>query len=255
MESSRARGSRTSRSSAKPPRKADSRTTTPSRDERVDAKFTFVVHGGEVLAIFRAIRDLEGKWQKETPYIDGSGRAVLNCYARVGQHGTCCPEILWKCRRAKPEEYLPLKRELEEIAGYNVGVVQHGKLRLKEETGYAACWMDEYDSNEFGVYKVFRNRGAALDYLTDMVFERAKLLEVDVVDQNAQPVIDDNGDRWFPKMTWQQVRDQLGSGMDFGLVLKADWEYGYLIVKEQACMGIREVTIGFVRVPQKSDLL
>ena len=243
MESSRARGSRTSRSSAKPRRKTDSRTTTPSRDERVDAKFTFVVHGGEVLAIFRAIRDLEGKWQKETPYIDGSGRAVLNCYAHVGQHGVCDPALL-KCRRAKQKEYLPLKRELEEIVGYNVDVVQRGRLRLKEETGYAACWLDEYDNNDFGVYRVFHTRAEALDYLTDTVFERARLLEVDVVDQSAQTVINDDGDRWFPKMTWQQVRDQLGSGMDFGLVLKADWEYGYLIVKEQACMGIREVTIG-----------
>ena len=244
MGSSRARGSRTSRSGAKPRRKADGRTTAPSRDERVDAKFTFVVHGGEVLAIFRAIRDPEGKWQKETPYIDGSGRAVLNCYAHMGQHGTCCPEILRSCRRAKPEEYLPLKRELEEIIGYNVETVQRGRLRLKEETGYAACWMDEYDNNDFGVYRVFRDRGDALDYLTDIVFERAKLLKVDVVDQSAQPVIDDDGDHWFPKMTWQQVRDQLGGGMDFGLVLEADWEYGFLIVKEQACMGIREVTVG-----------
>ena len=146
MGNSRAQGSRTSRSSAKPPRKADGRTTTPSRDGRVDAKFTFVVHGGEVLAIFRAIRDPEGKWQKETPYSDGSGRAVLNCYAHVGQHDVCDPSLL-KCRRAKPEEYLPLKRELEEIVGYNVEVVQHGRLRLKEETGYAACWLDEYDNN------------------------------------------------------------------------------------------------------------
>lgn len=243
MGSSRARGSRTSRSSAKPRRKTDSRTTTPSRDERVDAKFTFVVHGGEVLAIFRAIRDPEGKWQKETPYIDGSGRAVLNCYAHVGQHGVCDPALL-KRRRAKQKEYLPLKRELEEIVGYNVDVVQRGRLRLKEETGYAACWLDEYDNNDYGVYRVFHTRAEALDYLTDTVFERAKLLEVDVVDQSAQTVINDDGDRWFPKMTWQQVRDQLGSGMDFGLVLKADWEYGYLIVKEQACMGIREVTIG-----------
>ena len=241
MGNSRARGSRTSRSSAKPPQKTDIRTTTPSRDERVDAKITFVVHDGEVLAIFRAIRDPEGKWQKETPYIDGSGRAVLNCYAHVGQHGECDPALL-KCRRAKLEEYLPLKRELEEIVGYNVEVVQHGRLRLKEETGYAAVWFDDYDC-DFGVYKVFRDRGAALDYLTDTVFERAKLLEVDVTDQSAPPVLEN--DCWtFPKMTWKQVRDRLGSGMDFGLVLRADWEYGSLSVKEQACMGIREVTIG-----------
>ena len=169
MGNSRARGSRTSRSGAKPRQKTDSRTTTPLRDERVDAKFTFVVHGGEVLAIFRAIRDLEGKWQKEMPYIDGSGRAVLNCYAHVGQHGVCDPALL-KCRRAKPEEYLPLKRELEEIVGYNVDVVQHGKLRLKEETGYAAVWFDDYDC-DFGVYKIFRDRGAALDYLALSVAE------------------------------------------------------------------------------------
>ena len=241
MGNSRSQESRTSRSGAKPRRKTDSRTTTPLRDERVDAKFTFVVHGGEVLAIFRAIRDLEGKWQKEMPYIDGSGRAVLNCYAHVGQHGVCDPALL-KCRRAKPKEYLPLKRELEEIVGYNVDVVQHGKLRLKEETGYAAVWFDDYDC-DFGVYKIFRDRGAALDYLTDTVFERAKLLEVDVVDQSAKPIRDDVGDLAFPKMTWQQVRDQLGSGMDFSLVLRTSPMFDDLFVDEQASMGIREVTI------------
>lgn len=242
MGNSRARGSRTSRSSANPRLKTDSRTTTPSRDERVDAKFTFVVRGGEVLAIFRAIRDLEGKWQKETPYIDGGGRAVLNCYAHVGQHGVCDPALL-KCRRAKPEEYLPLKRELEEIVGYNVEVVQRNKLKLREETGYAAVWCDDYDCT-FGVYKIFRDRGAALDYLTDTVFERAKLLEVDVVDQSAKPIRDDVGDLAFPKMTWQQVRDQLGSGMDFSLVLRTSSMFDDLVVDEQASMGIREVTIG-----------
>lgn len=213
-------------------------------DETVFAKVTFVVFKGEVLAIFRAIRDKHGKWIREKPYLGMcTGRWHLNCYAHVGQHGECDPALL-KCRRAKPEEYLPLKREMEDIVGYDIETVQRGRLRLKEETGYAACWLDEYDNNDFGVYKVFRDRGAALDYLTDTVFERAKLLEVDVVDQSAPPVLDDDGDRWFPKMTWQQVRDWLGSGMDFGLVLKADWEYGFLTVREQACMGIREVTIG-----------
>ena len=242
MGSSRSQESRTSRSGANPHRKTDSRTTTPSRDERVDAKITFVVHEGEVLAIFRAIRDPEGKWQRETPYIGAcTGRLCLDCYAHVGQHDVCDPSLL-KCRRAKPEEYLPLKRELEEIVGYNVDVVQHGRLRLKEEVGYAAVWCDDYDC-DFGVYKIFRDRGAALDYLTDTVFERAKLLEVDVVDQSAKPVRDDVGDLVFPKMTWQQVRDQLGSGMDFSLVLKTSPMFDDLVVDEQASMGIREVTI------------
>lgn len=219
-----------------------------SRDDRVDAKFTFVVHGGEVLAIFRAIRDPEGKWRKETPYIDGSGRAVLNCYAHSGQHGTCCPEILWDCRRAKPEEYLPLKRELEEIIGYNVETVQRGRLHIKEETGYAACYGDDFRdfSGDFGCYKVFTGagaRGRALDWLTDYIFERAAGLGVKVVDQGAKLVRDKDGNEWFPEMTWEQVRDQLGSGMDFGLVTRAEWEYGSLTVKDQARMGIREVTV------------
>ena len=89
-----------------------------------------------------------------------------------------------------------------------------------------------------------RISGAALDYLTDTVFERAKLLEVDVVDQSAKPIRDDVGDLVFPKMTWQQVRDQLGSGMDFSLVLKTSPMFDDLVVDEQASMGIREVTIG-----------
>ena len=149
---------------------------------------------------------------------------------------------LLKCRRATYEEYAPLLAEMRDIVGYDVEVMQHGKLKLREETGYAAVWFDDYDC-DFGVYKIFRDRGAALDYLTDTVFERAKLLEVDVVDQSAKPVLENNC--WtFPKMTWKQVRDQLGSGMDFGLVLRVDWECGSLSVKEQACMGIREVTIG-----------
>ena len=44
-------------------------------------------------------------------------------------------------------------------------------------------------------------------------------------------------------MTWEQVRDQLASGMDFGLVTRAEWKYGSLTVKDQACMSIREVTV------------
>ena len=247
MESSRARGSRTSRSSAKPPRKADSQTTTPSRDERVAIKVTFVVFKGGIVAIFRAVKDIHGEWVKEKTICynpPGTGRLVrlVPAYAHIGQHCYVYASLL-KCRRATYEEYAPLLAEMRDIIGYDVETVQHGKLRLKEETGYAAVWFDDYDC-DFGVYKIFRDRGAALDYLTDTVFERAKLLEVDVVDQSAEPIVDEDGDHQFPKMTWQQVRDQLGSGMDFGLVLRADWECGSLSVKEQACMGIREVTIG-----------
>ena len=105
-----------------------------------------------------------------------------------------------------------------------------------------AVWLDDYDG-EFGVYKMFRERGKCLDYLTDRVFERAKLLDVDVVDQSAKPVKDDVGDLVFPKMTRRQVRDQFGSGMDFGLVLKTSSVSENLFIDEQVSVGIREVEI------------
>ena len=242
MENSRSKKSRTSRSGAKPRRKTDSPTATRSFEGRVAVKVTFVVFKGEVNAIFRAVQDAEsGKWTKDGPFVNQcDGHWRYNAYAHVGQHCEVDASLM-KCRRATYEEYAPLLAEMRDIVGYDVEVMQHGKLKLREETGYAAVWFDDYDC-DFGVYKIFRDRGAALDYLTDTVFERAKLLEVDVTDQSAPPVLENNC--WtFPKMTWKQVRDQLGSGMDFGLVLRADWECGSLSVKEQACMGIREVTV------------
>lgn len=244
MGSSWARGSRTSRSSAKPPQKTDIRTTTRSFEGRVAVKVTFVVFKGEVNAIFRAVKDAEsGKWTKDGPFVNPcDGRWRYNAYAHVGQHCEVDASLL-KCRRATYEEYAPLLAEMRDIVGYDVETVQHGKLKLREETGYTAVWCDDYDC-AFGVYKIFRDRGAALDYLTDTVFERAKLLEVDVADQSAKPIRDDVGDLVFPKMTWQQVRDQLGSGMDFSLVLKTSPMFDDLVVDEQVSMGIREVTIG-----------
>ena len=243
MENSRSKKSRTPRSGVKPRRKTDNPTATRSFEGRVAVKVTFVVFKGEVNAIFRAVQDAEsGKWTKDGPFVNQcDGHWRYNAYAHVGQHCEVDASLL-ECRRATYEEYAPLLAEMRDIVGYDVEVMQHGKLKLREETGYAAVWFDDYDC-DFGVYKIFRDRGAALDYLTDTVFERAKLLEVDVVDQSANPVLENNC--WtFPKMTWKQVRDQLGSGMDFGLVLRTDWECGSLSVKEQACMGIREVTIG-----------
>ena len=243
MENSRSQESRTSRSGAKPRRKTDSRTATRSFEGRVAVKVTFVVFKGEVNAIFRAVQDAEsGKWMKDGPFVNPcDGHWRYNAYAHVGQHCEVDASLL-KCRRATYEEYAPLLAEMRDIIGYDVDVVQRGKLKLREETGYAAVWFDDYDC-DFGVYKIFRDREAALDYLTDIVFEQAKLLEVDVVDQSAKPIRDDAGDLVFPKMTRQQVRGQLGSGMDFGLVLRTSPSFDDLVVDEQASMGIRKVTI------------
>ena len=134
MGSSRARGSRTSRSSAKPRRKTDSRTTTRSFEGRVAVKVTFIVFKGEVNAVFRAVKDAEsGKWTKDGPFVNPcDGRWRYNAYAHVGQHCEVDASLL-KCRRATYEEYAPLLAEMRDIVGYDVETVQHGKLRLKEE--------------------------------------------------------------------------------------------------------------------------
>lgn len=103
-------------------------------EEIVEAKVTFVVHGGEVLAIFRAVRDAgSGKWIREKPYLGRcTGKLCLNCYAHVGQHGVCDPAIL-KCRRATPEEYAPLLAEMESI-GYRITPHQRGRLKQRSTT-------------------------------------------------------------------------------------------------------------------------
>lgn len=77
-------------------------------------------------------------------------------------------------------------------------------------------WHDDTDcENAAGIYRVFRDRGKALDYAAGTVMERARNLGV--------PVLDSDG--WKRRMTKAQVRDQLGSGMAFQLVGKFD-EFG-----------------------------
>jgi hypothetical protein len=43
------------------------------------------------------------------------------CYSHIGQHSACHPDYLKQCRKATPEQYAPLKTELENI-GYNLTV-------------------------------------------------------------------------------------------------------------------------------------
>lgn len=190
-------------------------------------KITFVVFRGEVVAIFRATKLDDGKWQKELPRYS-NGIRMLPCYAHVGQHGEC-GEFLLKYRRATNSEYADLLDEMTGI-GYDVTVVQHGRITTTELTGYACVWSDDYDG-EFGVYKVFLKRGEALDFMTDTVFERAKLLEVDVLDSNG----------WKRELTREEVRDQLASGMGIQLA----WSFNdYGDPDEFTSMHIDEVTIG-----------
>lgn len=107
---------------------------------------------------------------------------------------------------------------------------------------YAAVWLDDYDLT-YGAYKVFRDRDECLDYLVDVVFRRAAMLGVDVVDQGARPVKNEDLETVFPKMTREQVRRQLDSGMDFSLVLETAMSFGSLDVVRQVTVGMRDVEI------------
>ena len=89
------------------------------------------------------------------------------------------------------------------------------------------------------MYKVFRSRGKCLDYLTDTVFERAETLGIEVVDTGGKPEVR-NGRTCYPLMTREDVRDHLGGGYDFTLVLKYD---ELMNPVDQASVGVREVDI------------
>jgi len=45
------------------------------------------------------------------------GNNLKTCYAHVGQHSSCHKDTIKGARKASPEQYLPLLRELESI-GY-----------------------------------------------------------------------------------------------------------------------------------------
>lgn len=58
-----------------------------------------------------------------------NARGEATCYARVGQHSTC--SVRWyieSTRKAKPEEFESLKKELESI-GYILNIRQKRKVR------------------------------------------------------------------------------------------------------------------------------
>ena len=85
-----------------------------------------------------------------------------------------------------------------------------GKKRT--ETVYAVCWRDATCFLcDAGVYRVFRERGRALDYATDTVFERAGDLERKVLNSE---------DCWETEMTREQVRDRLGSGQSVAIPIE-----------------------------------
>lgn len=78
----------------------------------------FVMFEGEVLAVFMR-KDACIRY----PLIRGEAvmPRIRGCYAHIGQHGTCY-DGMEKRKRATPEQYEPLKREMEAL-GYELEVI------------------------------------------------------------------------------------------------------------------------------------
>lgn len=110
-------------------------------DEPLDAITTFVKWKGDVIAFFRAYRQKgEKDFTKTKPTLKNGWCDpkyqywALEGYVHSGQHGEFDEEILRHCIKcgkiATPEEYGPLKKELESLFNYVIYPHQRGKLKL-----------------------------------------------------------------------------------------------------------------------------
>jgi hypothetical protein len=49
--------------------------------------------------------------------------SFISCYEHVGQHSDASLEYFTECRPATPDQYLPLKAEMENLFGYDFDVI------------------------------------------------------------------------------------------------------------------------------------
>lgn len=73
----------------------------------------------KTIVIFR--KEKEGTILAVFPYNISDLNGDMTCYGHIGQHSAMCPEYLKATKPCKPEEYEPLKKELESI-GYDLKV-------------------------------------------------------------------------------------------------------------------------------------
>ena len=96
-------------------------------------------HNNSVLAVF--------------PDVIENRHGNMCCYSHVGQHSSCSPGYLKKCKPAEPDEYQDLKRELEGI-GYTLKIVCHIPFRRRQTAkrqsvkgsfveALSGVWLDE----------------------------------------------------------------------------------------------------------------
>lgn len=102
----------------------------------------------------------------------------MECYAHIGQHGTC--SVDWyreKTRPARVEEYAPLARELESL-GYRLDIRQRLNSELHAERRYAAVaaiptrTIEVWDERFAKARRIGRHDNVPRDWLARDVLER-----------------------------------------------------------------------------------
>lgn len=78
--------------------------------------------------LFRKDKRKHGEITAVFPYDSWQYRRHILCYAHMGQHSYCVwPWVVLNTRPAKPREYRELKKELENLMGYNLHVLKNAK--------------------------------------------------------------------------------------------------------------------------------
>lgn len=93
--------------------------------ERIEAKIAFFIEKKRRY-IQRGCGMTPGYAPREVTavFVDSGNYQMKECYAHVGQHGTCAVDWIADCNRAATyAEYKPLMDELQNIVGYSLEVV------------------------------------------------------------------------------------------------------------------------------------
>ena len=75
--------------------------------------------------IFRKVKNPYTKdWNIVAFFPETYDNGFMTCYEHMGQHSEAHLQTYWESKRAKPEEYAELYKELTELVGYHLRVMQ-----------------------------------------------------------------------------------------------------------------------------------
>lgn len=67
-------------------------------------------------------------------YRGSDGRPYITAYAHSGQHSAACQTYCESLPDATPEQYAPLERELTNLIGYDLEILNEETLEKEEES-------------------------------------------------------------------------------------------------------------------------